>query len=274
MTKRKAAPTPILDAPTLVTFLLDRTGSMTRIRDDTIGGYNTYIGGLKANPAGLTFNLVQFDSTSVDKVHVNKPIQEVPDLDRASFIPRDGTPLIDASYKTIKAVEGAVKARTDNPKIIICIMTDGDENASREHTWDQLSDLIREKREAGWEFNFMGAGIDAYKQGARMGIDTLHTMSYDAGDAHATRMAFASSAENTQGYRTGLRASTSYSAEQKLAAKDAFDPAGPTIGRTTRLDPRMSPVVNALDLAALAKFNARKQEAAKAKPQIVDDFAL
>jgi hypothetical protein len=87
--------------------------------------------------------------------------------------------------------------------------------------------LIKEKSEAGWQFNFMGAGIDAYQQGQRMGITAAQTMSYDSGDAEATKAAFAASATVTRSFSKGMSKDTSYSAAQKREAGDRFDPAEP-----------------------------------------------
>ena len=208
---------------TLVTFLLDRTGSMEPIRDDTILAFNAYLETLQEDGEDIFFSLLTFDSMSIDKVHVNRPVKEVERLTRESFVPRASTPLIDAAYKTIKAVEKSVGG--GDTKVVICIQTDGQENASTEHGWDQLNALIKEKSEAGWQFNFMGAGIDAYQQGRRMGIADAQTMSYNMVDPEATKAAFAASAEVSKSFAKGMARDTSYSAAQKKQAGDRFDPA-------------------------------------------------
>ena len=81
---------------------------------------------------------------------------------------------------------------------MICFHTDGQENSSTEHTWDELNALIKEKSRAGSQFNFMGVGIDAYHHRTRMGIPPQATVAYDHRDAEATRMAFGASAENAR----------------------------------------------------------------------------
>jgi hypothetical protein len=207
---------------TLVTFLLDRTGSMEAIRDDTIGAFNTYLDTLKQEGESLYFTLIQFDSMGVDKLYVNEPVKNVPRLTRETFVPRAATPLIDAAYKTIKAVEKAVSGNPSN-KVVICIQTDGEENSSTEYSWDALNALIKEKFEAGWQFNFMGAGIDAYQQALRMGISTGQTVAYSK-DAAATRAAFSATAQNTALYAKNALSSTAYSKMQKRAAADKYDP--------------------------------------------------
>ncbi|MBL8552433.1 MAG: VWA domain-containing protein [Hyphomonadaceae bacterium] len=208
---------------TIVTFVLDRSGSMSACKDATIEAFNAYVAGLKADADGICFSLIQFDTVGIETTWKNAPIAVVAGLTHDTYQPRGGTPLIDAAYKTIKAVEKKVADYSAAPKIVICIQTDGEENSSREHTWEALTTLIKEKMALGWQFNFMGAGIDAYLQSQRMGLSAEHTMSYDHNDRDATRAAFAASAENAQSFRRGRAKSTGYSAMQKLAAKDRFD---------------------------------------------------
>ena len=206
---------------TSITFLLDKSGSMESIRDDTIGAFNAYLAELKRDSEGVQFSLVLFDTISVEKIYVNQPLAEVQPLDRKVYVPHGCTPLIDAAYKTIKAVEKAVEGDA-NTKVVICIQTDGHENASREHTWDGLNAIIKEKTAAGWQFNFMGASIDAYEQASRMGIGTAQTMSYDSQNVGATQAAFVASASNMRAYASGQSLSTNYSTAQKTAASDAY----------------------------------------------------
>lgn len=207
---------------TLVTFLLDRTGSMGSIKDDTIGAFNHYLDEL-AKGDDIDFTLLQFDSMSLDKTCVAVPIKQAPRLDNQNYQPRASTPLIDAAYKTIKAVEDQVKA-TPDAKVVICIQTDGQENCSREFTWDQLNALIKEKNALGWQFNFMGASIDAYQQATKMGFTTGQTMSYNAQDTAATKSAFMGRANSTRMFASGMSANTDISSLEKQAAGDKYDP--------------------------------------------------
>lgn len=207
---------------TLVTFLLDRTGSMEAIRDDTIGGFNAYLDGLKGNgEADIDFTLIQFDSVSIDKICVAVPVAEVAKLTRDTYQPRASTPLIDAAVKTINAVEASL-LHDPAARIVICIQTDGQENSSTEHDWAELNALIKEKSAKGWQFNFMGVGIDAYDQGARMGISPAATMAYDHRDRQATVAAFSASGENARRYACAEIADTDYTPRQKAEAGDVF----------------------------------------------------
>jgi hypothetical protein len=234
---------------TLVTFLLDRTGSMETIKDDTIGAFNAYLDGLQKSGAPIELTLVQFDSMSIDKVYVATPVAQVPRLTAATFQPRASTPLIDAAYKTIAAVEKSATAGA-GAKIVVCILTDGLENASTEYNWNDLNALIKQKAAAGWQFNFMGCGIDAYEQGQKMGIAPSSTLSYRRGDTQATQAAFEATAANTVAFAQALAPSTAFSATQRSAAKDDY---------AHRADAATSP--------AAAKTEKRK-------PAIVDDITL
>jgi len=209
-------------ARTLVTFLLDRTGSMEAIRDDTIGGFNAYLDGLKGTgEADIDFTLIQFDSVSIDKICVAVPVAEVAKLTRETYQPRASTPLIDAAVKTINAVEASLLSQPA-AKVVICIQTDGQENSSTEHNWAELNALVKEKSAKRWQFNFMGVGIDAYDQGARMGISPAATMAYDHRDPQATVAAFSASAENARRYACAEIDDTDYRPAQKAAAGDRF----------------------------------------------------
>lgn len=209
---------------TLVTFVLDKSGSMQSCYAATVEAFNAYISELKKEPDDLAFSLIQFDTVSIETTWKNAPLSDVTGLGPDNYKPNGGTPLIDAAYKAIKATEKRANELT-SPKVIICIQTDGQENSSREYTWDQLNDLIKEKTAQGWQFNFMGVGLDAYTQAARFGLSAAQTMAYDNSDLGATRSAFAASASNARLYASGARGSTVYSAEQKMEAGDKFDAA-------------------------------------------------
>jgi hypothetical protein len=217
------------EAVTLVTFLLDRTGSMQSIKDDTIGAFNAYLDTLKKKGGGIEFSFLQFDSISIDKICVNRPVEDVRNLTDESFQPRASTPLIDAAYATIEAVGEAVKRRDVPPKVVICIQTDGLENASTEHTWADLNLLIKEKAKLGWQFNFMGAGIDAYEQGRQMGIPAAATVSYDKASRAASMHAFAASAANTVAYARDEAPTVGFTPAQKRMAGDRFAGAADTV---------------------------------------------
>ncbi len=149
--------------------------------------------------------------------------------------------------KTIRAVEESLTKRKDKPKVVVCFQTDGEENASWAHNWEDLHGLVTAKTAEGWEFNFMGAGLDAYVQARKMGVTGQSTMSYQT-DRGGTMAAFAASAGNTRLFSSGARANTQYTNSQKVASGDRYagrhgvddtvpgmsPPKKPPVGRSNR----------------------------------------
>jgi hypothetical protein len=246
------------DPRTLVTFLLDETGSMASIKDDTIGGFNSYLDTLKASRTPIDFTLIKFDSNRLEKVCVATPVKEVAGLTPQTYRPGASTPLIDAAYKTIKAVEKSLNGAT--PKVVVCIQTDGHENASTEHTWDELNALIKEKTGQGWQFNFLGTGIDAYDTGRRMGVAAEGTIA-SALDSRSVRASYAAVADSAMAFASGRAPNAGISMAARAASGDAY----------------YRDVFRA-DGSALSTPPVRRQRSAPARPpakrKIVDDFAL
>lgn len=207
-----------------VAFLLDRSGSMGTIWDDTIGGLNAYVDGLKAEPdAEITFSLVSFDQGPTTTHVKSLPIAEVPAITNADVSPRGGTALIDAAYALIEAVKSKAEG---SDRVVVAIQTDGDENSSRQHSWEALNALVAERKAAGWEFVFLGAGIDAYKQAARMGVSAESTMSYSRTKSRAV---FGAMASTTRDYSAGRSATMEFSAGQRADVGDIY---APDLGQT------------------------------------------
>jgi len=256
---KKAKTTPT----SLVTFLLDRSGSMFTGVNTTIEAFNGYLDGLKAEKdACIDFTFVQFDthdaSMSLNKICAVKPIAEVAPLSLETYQPRGGTPLIDAAYTTILATAKAIEARSDKPKVVFCIQTDGQENASSVYNWSALKELIGLKTAEGWQFVFMGAGIDAYDQAAKMGVGFANTVSYDRTNEDAVRNTFTASACNTVSFAAGRSSTVEYTTKQRVAAGDQY--AAARFGQTTaKIDvtgcglsatPNVRPLHRSIDLSA------------------------
>ena len=173
---------------TLVAFLLDETGSMGICRDSTIEGFNEYIRGLREDKdSKYRFTLVKFDSQrGMTTVHSNAKIKNVPLLSSETYIPGGGTPLYDSIGHIVDDTEKSAHDR----KVIVVIMTDGEENASREWDRKRISDLIEKKQSNGWAFMFLGANQDAWQSAGSIGIPMASAASYSQGDEVGTlRMA-------------------------------------------------------------------------------------
>ena len=140
------------DNKTAIMVVLDRSGSMQPLTKDVCGGFDTFVAEQKKLPGEATLTLVQFDH-EYEIVYVNKPLDEVPPL---THIPRGSTALLDAVGRGIGELGSALDKQPEDErpgKVIVVIMTDGQENASQEWTREKLRKLIKEQREKySWEF--------------------------------------------------------------------------------------------------------------------------
>lgn len=183
------------------TYLLDRSGSMVRIWDATVEGFNGYKND-QANQDGVSYmSLITFDGSSLDVVYRATPCSEIPDMDpKGKIRPRGSTPLLDAIGTAVSEADKWVKRSSFTGKVLIVINTDGQENASIEYTLENVRALIKQRTDEGWEFAFMGAGIDAFSDAKSLGIGRQSTMSYDA-TADAATTANMNLSSSTSSYR-------------------------------------------------------------------------
>lgn len=153
-----------------ITLVVDRSGSMEAIKSDAEGGINTFIKEQAQEPGEVLLTLVQFD-TDYDFVHVGVPIQNAP---RYRLVPRGGTALLDAVGRAINETGERLGKipETDRPSLVIfVVMTDGEENSSREFTKAQVKSMIEHQQQAyNWQFTFLGANQDAFAEASEIGI--------------------------------------------------------------------------------------------------------
>lgn len=157
-------------------ILLDRSGSMESMRDDVVGGFNAFLDEQRRLEGRARVTLVQFDSqdpqeTLLDAVSMGR----VENLRPAQFCPRGGTPLLDATAKLVSTIHGRQASRKalrkTEEEIVFITVTDGEENQSRHASLAQVKALVDNAKELGWNFVFLGAGIDAYGDAERLGYD-------------------------------------------------------------------------------------------------------
>ncbi len=170
-------------------ILLDRSGSMKRIKEDMEGGVDTFIEEQKKGPGDCRVSQYQFDN-DFEVVYENKDIKEVP---KCELIPRGGTALRDALGKVIGLV-GQRLAHTPEEqrpnKVIVLTITDGQENASKEWSPSALHASITEQREKyKWEFAMLGANIDSFTVARSYGIDPKAAQNYEVSASGVRGMA-------------------------------------------------------------------------------------
>lgn len=204
---------------THITVILDRTGSMEGIRDDTIGGFNTFLKQQKQEPGRATVTLVQFDTQDpYEVIHKFKPLEDIPDLTRETFVPRAATPLLDAMGRGINDLEDTLAdlPRGKRPTgIVMVIVTDGQENSSHEFSKDQIARMVKEKQEkAGWQFVFLSADLEAVSDAIAIGVHQGSAMAFDK-TARGTSLAFAASSRWVSNYRSGRSQNVSFTKEDR-----------------------------------------------------------
>ena len=160
-----------------VILVLDETGSMQSIKEQTLSGLNEYIQTLQNDKEhSYKMSLVMFNSNALSMVFRDRDINTVYKFTDEHYHPNYMTPLYDAVAWAINNVE-------TNDNVLLVILTDGYENASKEYTLDSISKLLDTKRKDGWQIIFLGADQDAWGlTGASIGFTKGQTLSFDSED--------------------------------------------------------------------------------------------
>lgn len=166
---------------TEIAFILDRSGSMSSMVEPAISGFNRLLREQQQAPGSARFSLVLFDD-QYEVPFQSVPISEVVELDTRTFVPRGGTSLLDAIGRTIDelAKRLALTPRANHPdKVIVAILTDGQENSSQRYSWQEIASRISKLTEEDqWSFLFLGANQDAIATAGRMNIDRGNTANF------------------------------------------------------------------------------------------------
>ncbi len=189
---------------TLIVFILDKSGSMGSIQDATISGFNEYVGTLRKDKnTNYSMSLTLFD-TEFEQRYSNTPLSKVADLSRENYRPDGSTALYDAACTTMADTAKSVEK---NQKVLCVIMTDGEENSSKEYTDKEMKAKIKELEKTGhWSFVFLGANQDSYLVGKKFGLSAQNVANFNATGASAgmvmrtmatNTVMYAASANNT-----------------------------------------------------------------------------
>ena len=166
---------------TELVFIMDRSGSMSGLESDTIGGFNSMIEKQKREEGDALVSTVLFNSEST-VIHDRLPLEQVPLMTEAEYFPHGCTALLDAVGGAIRHIGNIHKyARAEDvpEKTLFVITTDGYENASRHYDYEKVRKMIeRQKEKYGWEFLFLGANIDAAAEARRFGIREDRAVNY------------------------------------------------------------------------------------------------
>lgn len=166
---------------TELVFILDRSGSMSGLEEDTIGGFNSMLEKQRKEVGDAVVSTVLFDN-EIEVIHDRVVIADVPNLTDREYFVRGCTALLDAVGGAIHHIGNVHKyaRKEDVPeKTLFIITTDGMENASHRYTYDKVRHMIeRQKERYGWAFIFLGANIDAAAEARRFGIDESMAANY------------------------------------------------------------------------------------------------
>jgi len=167
---------------TEIVFILDRSGSMSGLEADTIGGYNSMIDKQKAEEGEALISTVLFDGQT-EVLHDRVPLDKIEHITEKEYYVRGSTALLDAIGGAIHHIGNVHKyARSEDvpEKTLFIITTDGMENSSREYSYDKVKKMVeRQKEKYNWEFIFLGANIDAVSVADRFGVSSSRAVTYE-----------------------------------------------------------------------------------------------
>jgi Mg-chelatase subunit ChlD len=166
-----------------VVVIVDRSGSMAPIADDTVGAFNKFLKEQRETKGKTNITHVQFDH-EYDVIANGVDISKANEYTKESYQPRGTTALYDAVGKTMTTVNARISAipKKSRPKVLVAILTDGQENASKEYNKDTVKSLIEKSEKDGWSVVYLGVGFDqmtATSLSSLIGINAGHTMTFD-----------------------------------------------------------------------------------------------
>lgn len=177
---------------TELVFILDRSGSMSGLEADTIGGFNALLKKQQEGPGEALVTTVLFDN-NYELLHDRINIKGIRPLTEKEYYVGGSTALLDAIGKTIHKINNAQQNTSEElraDKVMFVITTDGMENASCEYTYQKVREMVEwQKTRYGWEFIFLGANIDAVGTAAGLGISADRAANYHA-DGQGTQLNF------------------------------------------------------------------------------------
>lgn len=177
-----------------IVVVVDRSGSMSTIKQDAIGGFNTFLADQKKVKGAANLTLILFDHEYLVPVEA-KPVKEVEPLTDQTYVPRGMTAMNDAIGRALSMLEAKAPK-----KAIVCILTDGQENSSKEFTTEQAKAKIKAAEARGWQVTYLSADANAFANGAALGINASLVRSFTANSA-GTQSAYANLSATTTAYR-------------------------------------------------------------------------
>ena len=192
---------------TLICVILDESGSMATKKADILGGFNQFLRDQKALTVDeMRLSLTKFN-TLCSTVYSAMPVADVPELTEASYVPGGNTALFDAVAETVRLAD---KDKLEDERVLVLVMTDGQENSSRETSRDQVQAIIAERTARGtWTFAYIGENPERWAR--ETGTSVRSTAQYDHGNPQAS-------------FDIARRQTSAYRASDAAQSKDFIDP--------------------------------------------------
>jgi len=202
---------------THIICVLDSSGSMSGIMSDSIGGFNQFLKEQRELPDEATITVALFDSNNNYQIlYDNVDIKKAKDLTPKEWYPRGMTALYDAIGKTINADKARLARLGDEApaKVLVCVVTDGLENDSKEYSQNDIKKLIKDCEKDNWNFVYLAANQDAFDVGSGFGISYGNTVNYTASGAGVRKMSATLNSVSAS-YRGMSADSVSFAADSK-----------------------------------------------------------
>lgn len=191
---------------TEIVAILDRSGSMEHLTNDTIGGFNSFLKEQKEIPGEAVLTTVLFNNSYM-LLHDRVNIKTIKQITNKEYIAQGSTALLDAMGKTINDIGLKLNSTIENErpsKVIFFIITDGEENASVEFRNDKIKEMVElQKNTYNWEFIFLGANMDSFSTASSLGISADRSFDYEADEEGvvSVQMAMSAAVGNLRRYK-------------------------------------------------------------------------
>lgn len=205
---------------TELVFIIDRSGSMSGLESDTIGGFNSLVKKQKKEDGQCYVSTVLFSDRS-KVIHDRVSISDIKEMTEDDYCPNGCTALIDAiggAIKHISSVHRYIRPEDVPEHTMFVITTDGLENSSHNYSSKEVKKMVREKEKEGWEFLFIGANIDSVETAQSFGISSDRAVNYNA-DSKGTEILY----ESVCAQVSNVRKNKSVSADWSRSINDDFN---------------------------------------------------
>ena len=204
---------------TLVLFILDESGSMEAVQNESVEGLNKYIETLQNDDTSTVLKLVTFNTNNPGYKTLinNEDVMKVKPIPATSYYPSGLTPLLDAIARGILETDDYIEWANEEINVMVTIMTDGMENASRFFSYAQVSEMIEERERKGWIFTYLGSKQNSYRESAKIGIKRKFAQNYEYNNPkEAMRVMAESTIRSKKGWRKSREEMDYFTDAEKL----------------------------------------------------------